>query len=48
MSELRYFGGRGFTYLTEVFVPKLLAHGLSPDLVDLMTIQNPKRFLSVE
>ena len=47
-SELRYFGGRGFTYLTEVFLPKLLAQGLSQDLVDVMTIENPRRFLSVE
>ncbi len=47
MPELRYFGGRGFTYLTEVFVPKLLASGLSQDVVDIMTIDNPRRFLSI-
>jgi predicted metal-dependent phosphotriesterase family hydrolase len=47
MPELRYFGGRGFTYLTEDFVPKLLASGLSQDVVDIITIDNPKRFLSI-
>ena len=30
-SELSYFGGRGFTYLTEVFVPRLRAAGASED-----------------
>ena len=47
MPELRYFGGRGFTYLKEVFVPKLVASGLSRELVDIMTIDNPKRLLSL-
>ncbi len=47
MPELRYFGGRGFTYLTDVFVPKLLASGLSQNVVDIMTIDNPRRFLSI-
>lgn len=47
MSELSYFGGRGFTYLADAFLPRLRAAGLSADLIDTITISNPRRFLSI-
>ncbi len=48
MSELRYFGGRGFTYLAEAFLPRLRAAGLSEQLVDQVTIENPRRLMALE
>jgi len=47
MPELKYFGGRGFTYLTETFVPRLRAAGASERLISTLTITNPREFLSV-
>jgi len=47
MHALSYFGGRGFTYEAEVFVPRLLSAGVSEDTVNDLIITNPKRFLSV-
>jgi predicted metal-dependent phosphotriesterase family hydrolase len=46
MQELAYFGGRGFTYLTREFVPKLLGAGLSESVVTELTESNPVRFLA--
>jgi predicted metal-dependent phosphotriesterase family hydrolase len=47
MPELSYFGGRGFTYLTDVFVPRLRSAGVSEDLIDTLVTANPREFLSV-
>jgi phosphotriesterase-related protein len=47
MSELSYFGGRGFTYIQRQFIPKLLAAGLPSALVTELTVANPRRFLAV-
>lgn len=47
MPELRYFGGRGFTYLTEVFIPRLRDADVPEDLIETLTVANPRRFLSV-
>lgn len=47
MPELRYFGGRGFTYLTEVFIPRLRDAGVPEDLIETLTVANPRRFLSI-
>lgn len=46
-AELRRFGGRGFTYLTETFLPRLRAAGASDDLVATLTVRNPRAFLSI-
>jgi predicted metal-dependent phosphotriesterase family hydrolase len=45
-SELRYFGGRGFTYVSETFLPRLRDAGLSAQLIELLTVENPQRFLA--
>jgi len=46
-AELRRFGGRGFTYLTETFLPRLRTAGASEDLIATLTVLNPRAFLSV-
>jgi predicted metal-dependent phosphotriesterase family hydrolase len=47
-SELRYFGGRGYTYLSEVFLPRLRAAGLPEAVIDQITVANPRRLVSLE
>jgi len=47
MPELAYFGGRGFTYLTREFVPKLMEAGLPASVVAELTQSNPVRFLAL-
>lgn len=46
-AELRCFGGRGYTYLVETFLPRLRAAGASEDLITTLTVLNPRAFLSV-
>ena len=48
MHELRFFGGRGFTYLLESFLPRLRSAGLSEDIVNELITTNPKRFLAID
>ena len=48
MHELRYFGGRGFTYLAESFLPRLRSSGLDEDIINEFVTTNPQRFLSID
>jgi predicted metal-dependent phosphotriesterase family hydrolase len=45
--ELRYYGGRGFVYLSETFLPRLRELGVSDDVLETITVENPKRFLTI-
>lgn len=45
--ELRYHGGRGFTYLSQVFLPRLRDLGISDEVIHRMIVDNPRRFLSM-
>ena len=45
--ELRYYGGRGLTYLFETFLPILRKAGVSESAITRFTVDNPKRFLSI-
>jgi predicted metal-dependent phosphotriesterase family hydrolase len=47
VHELGYFGGRGFTYLTSEFIPRLLEAGLTRSAVTALTETNPVRFLAL-
>jgi predicted metal-dependent phosphotriesterase family hydrolase len=44
VSELRSRGGRGYTYLGESFVPAL---GVDEDTLRLLTVENPRRWLTI-
>jgi len=48
MPELGCRGGRGLTYLAKRFLPSLLEAGLDEATVRLMTVENPRRWLSID
>ena len=43
----RRFGGNGYTYLTDTFLPRLRAAGVSEDEITTMTVANPRRLLTI-
>ena len=45
--QLRAFGGNGYTYLQETYLPRLRAAGVPDDAITRMTVENPRRVLSV-
>ncbi len=47
-SQLRHYEGNGYTYLQEVFLPRLLARGVSEAEVEQLTVRNPRRILAIE
>lgn len=47
VAELRSRGGRGYTYLAEVFLPGLLAAGVSAECLYTLTVENPRRWLTI-
>ncbi|HEU4974137.1 MAG TPA: hypothetical protein VFT50_03545 [Baekduia sp.] len=47
MTELRSRGGRGYAYLAEVFLPALRADGLDDATVRTITVENPRRWLTI-
>ena len=47
-AQLSRYGGRGYTYLAERFLPRLRAAGVSDADIDTMTIANPRRLLTIE
>jgi predicted metal-dependent phosphotriesterase family hydrolase len=46
-GQLVTFGGHGYTYLQETFLPRLRAAGVADAEIDRMTIDNPRRVLAV-
>jgi phosphotriesterase-related protein len=46
-EQLRHYGGNGYTYLQESFLPRLRAAGVSEAEIDQLTIANPRRVLSI-
>jgi predicted metal-dependent phosphotriesterase family hydrolase len=47
-GQLVTYGGHGYTYLQETFRSRLRAAGVSAAEIDRLTIDNPRRILSVE
>ena len=47
VSELRSRGGRGYTYLSERFLPALRQAGVEEDTIRLLTVENPRRWLTI-
>jgi phosphotriesterase-related protein len=45
--QLSAFGGNGYTYLQETFLPRLRERGVSTDAIAQMTVANPRRLLTV-
>jgi phosphotriesterase-related protein len=46
-SQLRHYGGNGYTYLSETFLPRIRERGVSDADIDQMTISNPRRVLAI-
>lgn len=46
-SQLRRYGGNGYTYLAETFLPRLRAAGVSDGEIETMTVANPRRLLTI-
>ena len=46
-SQLTAFGGNGYTYLTDTFLPRLRAAGVSEAELEAMTVANPRRILTI-
>ena len=44
-AQLRHYGGSGYTYLQETFLPRLRAAGASEGEIRLLTVENPLRTL---
>jgi phosphotriesterase-related protein len=46
-SQLRHFEGNGYTYLQTTFLPRLRGAGVSDAEIDQLTIENPRRVLTI-
>ena len=46
-SQLRRYGGNGYTYLAGAFLPRLRAAGVSDDEIRTITLDNPRRLLTI-
>jgi phosphotriesterase-related protein len=46
-SQLRRYGGNGYTYLGDSFLPRLRAAGVSDDEIRTITVDNPRRLLTI-
>jgi phosphotriesterase-related protein len=47
-SQLSRYGGNGYTYLLEAFLPRLREAGVSDAEVETITVANPRRLLTVQ
>ena len=47
-SQLTYYGGYGYVYLHQTFLPRLREAGVSDDELRTMTVSNPRRILTVD
>jgi predicted metal-dependent phosphotriesterase family hydrolase len=46
-SQLRHYGGNGYTYLADAFLPRLREAGVSDDEIRTITVENPRRLLTI-
>ena len=46
-SQLRRYGGNGYTYLADAFLPRLRNAGASDDEIRTITVDNPRRLLTI-
>jgi phosphotriesterase-related protein len=46
-SQLRRYGGNGYTYLAETFLPRLRSVGVSDAEIRTITVDNPRRLLTI-
>ncbi len=46
-AQLRRYGGNGYTYLADSFLPRLRAAGVSDAEIRTITVDNPRRLLTI-
>lgn len=46
-SQLKRYDGNGYVYLSETFLPRLRAAGVSDVEIETMTVTNPRRLLTI-
>lgn len=46
-SQLKPYGGNGYVYLQEVFLPRLREAGVPEEAIERMTVENPRRILAL-
>ena len=46
-SQLKRYGGNGYTYLADAFLPRLREAGVSDDEIRTITVDNPRRLLTI-
>ena len=46
-SQLKRYGGNGYTYLADTFLPRLREAGVSNDELRAITVDNPRRLLTI-
>jgi predicted metal-dependent phosphotriesterase family hydrolase len=46
-EQLRHYGGNGYTYLQEAFLPRLREAGVGEAEIRQMTVENPRRLLTI-
>jgi predicted metal-dependent phosphotriesterase family hydrolase len=46
-SQLRRYGGNGYTYLADAFLPRLREAGVSDADIGTITVDNPRRLLTI-
>ncbi len=47
-SQLVFYGGNGYAYIAEQFLPRLRERGVSEDEIRMLTVDNPRRILTIE
>jgi phosphotriesterase-related protein len=47
-SQLSRYGGNGYTYLLETFLPRLREAGVSDSELETITVANPRRLLTIQ
>lgn len=45
-SQLTFYGGNGYTYLAQTFLPRLRERGVSDTEIQTITVENPRRILA--
>jgi phosphotriesterase-related protein len=46
-QQLKHYGGNGYTYLADAFLPRLREAGVTDDVIDTITVANPRRLLTI-
>jgi predicted metal-dependent phosphotriesterase family hydrolase len=46
-AQLRHYGGHGYTYLLDAFLPTLRERGVDDETIRILTVDNPRRLLTL-